>query len=269
MEGQPIQPAERPAALPGPAGSPPAGPNGAGGTAGAAPDSRPAGPINLLDLPIPEGRILPYYSPCSFETPQVKLSAPIVIVGDQVGWYALGFRSGSRATLRLYTALNEDLVEQQSFEVDAWCSLMGTFPVRIPDQYFFVLTGITAKGEPLVIMETVRGVMDLRPPAPTPVPASAPAAPSALRATPVSHDMVRLDWTDNSRNETSFMIGVESNWGGYQAGAGANATTTTLGTLQASTRHCFWIAAVNDAGQSSRTSTCMVTPREGERIPGR
>jgi hypothetical protein len=215
--------------------------------------------------PIPEGRFIPYVSPCSFETPQFKLSQSMSIVGEQVGWYVLGLKSGSRLTLRFYTTLNEELVEQQSLEVDAWCTSMGTFPIRIPDQYFVVLSGLTPQGETITMIEGVRGVMDLRPPAaPTPAPPAPPAAPSAFRATPVNATMVRLDWTDNSRNETGFTIDVTSNWGGFTAGAVANANSITIGTLQPSTQHCFSIAAVSDAGQSPRRSTCTLTPREVE-----
>jgi hypothetical protein len=215
--------------------------------------------------PIPEGRFMPYVSPCSFETPQFKLSQPIAIVGEQVGWYALGLKSGSRVTLRFYTTLNEELVEQQSLEIDAWCTTMGTFPIRIPDQYFVVLTGLTPQGENITVIESVRGVMDLRAPAaPTPAPPAPPAAPTAFRATPVNATMVRLDWTDNARNETGFTIDVQSSWGGFTAGAAANSTSITMGTLHPSTQHCFSIAAVSDAGQSARSTTCTVTPREVE-----
>jgi hypothetical protein len=215
--------------------------------------------------PVPEGRFMPYVSPCSFETPHFKLAPSIAVVGEQAGWYVLGLRSGSRVMVRIYTTLNQDLVEQYSLETDAWCTTMGTFPIRIPDQYFIVLSGLTPKGEPVTMIESVRGVMDLRPPAaPAPPPPAPPAAPSALRALPINATMVRLDWLDNSRNETNFTIDVQGNWGGFTAGAVANATSATIGTLQPATQHCFSVAAVNDAGQSSRTSTCTVTPREVE-----
>jgi hypothetical protein len=176
-------------------------------------------------------------------------------------------KSGSRVTVRLYTTLNETLVEQYSLEIDAWCTTMGTFPVRIPDQYFVVLSGLTPKGESITMIEGVRGVMDLRPAAaPAPAPAAPPAAPTALRATPINATMVRLDWTDHARNETGFTIDVQSSWGGFTAGAVVNATSATIGTLQPATQHCFAVAAVNDAGQSTRSTVCTVTPREVELV---
>jgi hypothetical protein len=97
----------------------------------------------------------------------------------------------------------------------------------------------------------------------TPEPA-APPAPTALRATPINAIMVRVDWIDNSRNETGFSIEVQSSWGGFTAGAVVNATSLTIGTLQPSTQHCFAVAAVNDVGPSARSTVCTVTPREVE-----
>jgi hypothetical protein len=204
-----------------------------------------------------------------YDAPQFRVSQPIGIVGEHIGWYALGFKAGSTVTMRLYTVLNEEVVEHRAVEADAWCHIMGTFPIRIPDQYWMVLSGITPKGEPVTVIETVRGVMDLRPAVPSPTPPAPPVAPSAFRAIPVTADMVRLDWADNSRNETSFMVDVESEWGGFRTATAANTTSLTIGTLRPSARHCFSIAAVNEAGQSSRASTCVITPREGELGPGR
>ncbi len=234
------------------------------------PSPTQAGPQGALSqLPIPDGRFLPFVHPCNLESPQFKLSRSVGIVGEQVGWYGLGYRAGSRVSIRVYTALNEDLVEQQIVEVDGWCTFMGTLTLRIPDAYYVVVSGITAKDENSTIMDTVRGVMDLRPPQPTPVRASPPAAPSALRAAAVTADMVRLDWNDNSRDETGFMIEIDGDANGFKVTTPANTTSLTIGTLQPATRHCFTVAAMNDMGQSPRAAACAVTPREGERVPGR
>jgi hypothetical protein len=223
----------------------------------------------MAQMPVPEGRFLPYVSPCSFESPQFKVTQAAGMVGEQIGWYGLGYRTGTRVTIRMYSALNEDMIEQQTFEIDAWCTFMGSFTIRIPDAYVIVVSGITPKGESSMIMESVRGVMDLRAPAPAPARANPPAAPSALRAAPVSADMVRLDWNDNAANETGYTIDVDGATGHFTASTAANASSVTIGTLRPASRHCFSVSAVNLAGQSAPSATCIVTPREGERIPGR
>ena len=251
-----------------------------GATNGHANGQAPAGPPalrpanaaasgTLVQVPVPEGRFLPYIPPCSFETPQFTLTSSAGMVGDRIGWYGLGYRSGTRVSVKLYTALNEDLVEQQMIEVDGWCTFMGAFTIRIPDAYYVVVTGLSAKDEQTVIMESVRGVMDMRAPTPVPTRTGPPAAPSGLRAAPVSADMVRLDWNDNSANETSFVIDVDGATGRFTAGVAANASSVTIGTLRPSSRHCFSVAAQNDAGKSAPAATCVVTPREGELGPGR
>src|SRR5688572_22420427 len=87
-----------PAAIAPPAGIPPAAIPGdvLPPTAIPAVIPRPAGGgLDLSTLPIPEGRFLPYISPCSFDAPQFRVSQAIGIVGEHIGWYALGFRSGS------------------------------------------------------------------------------------------------------------------------------------------------------------------------------
>jgi lysophospholipase L1-like esterase len=82
---------------------------------------------------------------------------------------------------------------------------------------------------------------------PPPPPASAPAAPSNLTATAVDPNDIRLNWQDNSDNETGFEI----NNGVISKDAAANSTTYTWGGLAPGTYMCFKIRAYNSAGDSA------------------
>jgi hypothetical protein len=76
---------------------------------------------------------------------------------------------------------------------------------------------------------------------------SAPAAPSDLTVTAVDPNDIRLNWKDNSNNETGFEI----NNGVISKEAGANNTTYNWGGLAQRTYMCFKIRAYNSAGDSA------------------
>lgn len=92
---------------------------------------------------------------------------------------------------------------------------------------------------------------------------SVPAAPSNLTATAVDPHDIRLNWHDNSSNETGFEI----NNGVVSRNAGANSTTYTWGGLAPGTYMCFKIRAYNSAGDSawdpnvSPWYVCTTTPK--------
>ncbi len=74
-----------------------------------------------------------------------------------------------------------------------------------------------------------------------------PAAPSSLKATPVSANTIRLEWADNSANESGFTIlnGAASH------NVGANATTYNWDGLAPDSYVCFKVRAFNAAGSSA------------------
>jgi hypothetical protein len=78
-------------------------------------------------------------------------------------------------------------------------------------------------------------------------PASAPRAPSNLTVKAASPYSIRLNWRDNSSNETGFEIdnGVASRR------VAANRTTYTWGQLLPATYMCFRVRAYNRAGHSA------------------
>ena len=78
-----------------------------------------------------------------------------------------------------------------------------------------------------------------------------PAAPTNLTATPVSQTQVRLAWTDNSSNETSFEISkFPGDPGTFVTSTAANATSYDV-TMFCDTQLTFYVKARNAGGDSS------------------
>ena len=91
---------------------------------------------------------------------------------------------------------------------------------------------------------------------------STPAAPSGLTASVASSSQINLSWTDNSTNETGFMIerktGAAGTWGQI-ATAGVNATSYADTGLAASTNYVYRVRANNAAGTSSYSNEANAT----------
>jgi autotransporter-associated beta strand protein len=88
-----------------------------------------------------------------------------------------------------------------------------------------------------------------------------PAAPGGLQATALSRSYVALQWTDNSTNETGFVIQRAVNDVGFAdvASVGADTTSFTDSGLAAGTTYYYRVAASNDAGSSPYSSMATVT----------
>lgn len=101
-------------------------------------------------------------------------------------------------------------------------------------------------------------------------PPAAPNAPSRLFAKALSSSAIRLMWSDNSSNETEFIIG----W--HKAGAprsqtssAANTVTYDFTSLGANTKYCFDIAAVTQFAVSATTyEACATTDADTTTPPG-
>ncbi len=80
-----------------------------------------------------------------------------------------------------------------------------------------------------------------------------PAAPSNLIASRVSKGKIRLTWSDNSTDETSFRIEYSTNGTSWNLLSTVSAGTTsyTAGGLHRGTVYSFRICACNAAGNSS------------------
>lgn len=81
----------------------------------------------------------------------------------------------------------------------------------------------------------------------TPVSPTAPNAPSNVTASAISHNAIRVNWTDNSSNETGFRI-----WNGNStAQVGSNITTYTETGIPPETYTCYQVQSYNTSGSSA------------------
>jgi hypothetical protein len=91
--------------------------------------------------------------------------------------------------------------------------------------------------------------------------ATVPAAPSNLIATPLDANRIQLTWTDNSNNETEFVVEVKVN-GTFVAlspNAGANSTGANVSGFQAGQTATFRVKARNAAGDSGYSNEASAT----------
>jgi concanavalin A-like lectin/glucanase superfamily protein/List-Bact-rpt repeat protein/fibronectin type III domain protein len=94
-------------------------------------------------------------------------------------------------------------------------------------------------------------------------PPAAPAAPTALQATPTSQSQVNLAWTDNASNETGFEIERSTSGSGGPfsplSTVGANIASFNDTGLSAGTEYCYRVRAVNGTGVSSYAGPACAT----------
>jgi len=106
----------------------------------------------------------------------------------------------------------------------------------------------------------------------TPAAAQPPTAPSNLMATPISATSIRLDWHDNSSNETGFVVQGTSPEGSLSLPAvPANAQSSTVTGLNPNTPYTFSVRAQNAAGTSAASNEASATalnPAAGTCVPG-
>lgn len=97
---------------------------------------------------------------------------------------------------------------------------------------------------------------------------SAPAAPSGLTASAVSEFEIRLDWIDNSSDESGFIIerALDPNgqWSGIDT-TGPGATTYSDTTVSPGQAYYYRVRAFNDFGQSAPSNVAGATtsPSQG------
>ena len=87
---------------------------------------------------------------------------------------------------------------------------------------------------------------------PQPPPGSPPTAPDGLVATALSDSRIDLSWTDNSTNETGFIVDRSTDGSSYipMAEVGSNTTLKAEVGLNAATTYWYRVRAFNVAGSS-------------------
>ncbi len=99
-------------------------------------------------------------------------------------------------------------------------------------------------------------------------PTCAPAAPSGLAALPASPSEIDLSWTDNSSNETGFLIERSpdgSTWSSLTT-VGSNVTSYANTGLSSSTTHYYRVSAFSGAGSSPASNTATATTSGGAAV---
>jgi subtilisin family serine protease len=93
---------------------------------------------------------------------------------------------------------------------------------------------------------------------------SPPVAPSGLVAAATSASQVRLDWADNSGNESGFRVERASGGGAFGpvASVGANVRTYTNSGLAPSTDYAYRVIAYNAAGDSDPSNDANVRTQD-------
>jgi hypothetical protein len=88
----------------------------------------------------------------------------------------------------------------------------------------------------------------------------APSAPSNLSGSPVSSTSIRLQWSDNSANESGFnlmrKVGVSGSYA--KIAVGANSTSLTETGLSAATQYFYKVSAWNGGGESTFSTEISV-----------
>ena len=95
------------------------------------------------------------------------------------------------------------------------------------------------------------------------------AAPSQLVATATSANAIALSWVDNSGTETGFEVQRSTDNVSFTTATtlGANATSTSIGGLAASTTYYFRVRAFQDAvvSEFSNTASATTEAKRGKR----
>ena len=105
-------------------------------------------------------------------------------------------------------------------------------------------------------------------PDPTPTP-TAPAAPSNLAGSALSTNQIRIQWTDNSANETGFRILRKIGASGPYTtlSAAANTTSYTDSNLSPGTQYFYKAQAYNAVGSSADSAEISVTTQAAPTPP--
>lgn len=217
----------------------------------AAPEATPVRPLPAGIRPMPLG---------SCELSALSLSRPWIGRYSEIEWWAVGLMPAATITIRLVDSSGRT-TQLGSAPVDTLCEASGILATenRTPGAYTLVISGTRPGGGAVELTASFNIVSLSRTPPSAPVSAPeqapTPAPPGGVRARALDQSTIRLDWTDNSDNETGFLIDGEAG----QFRLPRNTTTTNVGGLQPLSWYCFSVYAFNAAGESSGSTSCAFT----------
>lgn len=182
----------------------------------------------------------------------------------------VGLRTTAVALAGVTLAWTDNSSNETGFKVERKISPTGTWSrvaTVAANTTTYTGSSIAADTSYYYRVKATNGVVDsaasnevqARVPSTTP---TVPAAPSGLNAAAGSSTLTaRLDWQDNSNNETGFTVEARAGAGNWALIASLPASTSSLttGTLLASTAYSFRVRASNAAGASAYSAAASYT----------
>lgn len=167
--------------------------------------------------------------------------AYVALLDSSGGVYVSGVSEQSRATVS-YTTIKLSSSGGLLWEISY--NLTGSF-IKIPSATIDRMTNIYVAGSSDNDYITIKY-------------SQAPNAPSNLTLTPLGNGKIRLNWTDNSPNETGFSIqsknDIDTNWM-IKGSVAANITQWQDSGLISGTAYYYRVYAINAAGNSPPSDT--------------
>ncbi len=180
----------------------------------------------------------------------------ITTAGDYnvYAWYSAGAnRTVAAPYIIAYNGGTTSAALNQQANGGSW-NLIGTFNFALGTAGSIKVTDNYADSANVVIADAIKFSFAT---VPTP-----PAAPSGLSATTISSSRIDLNWTDNSSDETGFVVSRSTTSGGSYSDivtTAANATSYSNTGLAASTTYYYVVRAINTAGSSALSSQASAT----------
>lgn len=194
--------------------------------------------------------------------------AQIAVVGQNITAYQnSGLVPGTAYQYRVQ-AHKEGCIDSQ-FTLTATCTTTGGTPSPTPTATATPTVPFTPTATPSATPSATATVTPTSTPTSTPTPTPTPtptvvptpAPPSGLSAVATACQQVTLTWTDNSTNETGFII--ERSEGGcsafLQVGQTLANQTTFIDSLPGGGVECYHVAAFNAGGTSAFSGTSSAT----------
>lgn len=174
---------------------------------------------------------------------------------DIFEWHAQGNNRTTNAPhVITHSGGSATVYANQKINGGKW-NYLGTFNFDSGSGANVRITDGFADGTQVVMADAIRFIQ-----------APAPIAPSALSAISVNSTRINLSWSDNSTNETEFVIARSTTSGGPYtdiATVGANVTSYANTNLSANTLYYYVVRSRNGSGSSANTAQASARTHKG------